>query len=201
MKKILLAVVLLIAASVFTVGVCLYQQDNNSFFFPNAGSHVYNARFSEFSERSDQEIELQVTKTGNIENNVVYHLTWNADQQIQDRYGTDRMDLGYFFVTEDKIYLIHEDILSEEALTKEEMISMGTLVCREEEEKDALAPEEPGWHERIEADGNIRKYYGYNTLTETGYYEQFVWEKGIGLIKYKSGYGAEADDMEVDLVK
>ena len=36
-------------------------------------------------------------------------------------------------------------------------------------------------------------YRSYNDLTETGYYERFVWEKGKGLIEYKSGFGAERD--------
>lgn len=47
------------------------------------------------------------------------------------------------------------------------------------------------------ADGSRREYRGYNTLTETGYYESFIWEAGKGLVEYRSGYGAGADAVEL----
>lgn len=174
---------------------------NNPFFFQDSGSWIYSAKLTGFSELSHEEVELCVTEVCNIENGVVYELIIRASQEVQDRYGTDRLNLGYFYVTEDKIYAIREEILQDEFLTKEKLVSIGILVCQEEEKKDVLKPEEPGWHEYIEVDANKRNYYGYNTLVETGYYEQFVWEKGTGLIKYKSGYGAEAYDIELYLVK
>lgn len=207
MKKILLAMAS-IAVIVCGVSIYLCRQDiflkdwgtneDSSFFFPNKGTWEYYARFTEVSEASDEKIELHVMTVCNIKNDVVYELLIETNQEIQDRYG-ERLNLGYFFVTEDKIYLIREEILQWESLTKETLINIGTLVCQDEEKKDALASGESGWHEYIEADGNIRKYCGYNSLTETGYYEQFVWEKGTGLVKYKSGYGAEADGIELSL--
>lgn len=201
MKKILLAVMFIVVI-VCGVSICLCRQDifpkDSSFFFPNEGIWEYHAGFTEVSEASDEKIELYVVAVCTIENDVVYELIIETNQEIQDRYG-ERLNLGYFFVTEDKIYLIREEIPQWETLTKETLVSIGTLVCQDEEKKDVLASEEPGWHEYIEADGNIRKYCGYNSLTETGYYEQFVWEKGKGLMKYKSGYGAEADGIELSL--
>lgn len=208
MKKLLTA--MLSAAAIVSI-LCTYsyRQDkfhnnskinvNNPFFFQDSGSWTYSARLTGFPELSYEEVELCVTEVYHIEKDVVYELSIKARQAVEDRYGADRLKLGYFFVTEDKIYLIREEILQDEFLTEEQLVSIGIPVCQKEEKRDALKPEEPGWHERIEADADRRSYYGYNTLIETGYYEQFVWEKGIGLTKYKSGYGAEAYDNELYL--
>lgn len=59
--------------------------------------------------------------------------------------------------------------------------------------KEDSLKEEKGWHEEIMVEGTVCTYRSYNDLTETGYYERFVWEKGKGLIEYKSGFGAERD--------
>jgi len=59
--------------------------------------------------------------------------------------------------------------------------------------------DEEGWRESIVYDGFMCEYRGYNTLVETGFYECFIWEKGKGLIMYKSGFGAEKDDIELNL--
>ena len=75
---------------------------------------------------------------------------------------------------------------------EEDFIARGTVVCQEMGKEDSLK-EEKGWHEEIMVEGTVCTYRSYNDLTETGYYERFVWEKGKGLIEYKSGFGAERD--------
>ena len=108
-------------------------------------------------------------------------------------YGRDRFFLGYFYVSEDKIYRIDENKMEEVNIKNEEdFIARGTVVCQEMGKEDSLK-EEKGWHEEIMVEGTVCTYRSYNDLTETGYYERFVWEKGKGLIEYKSGFGAERD--------
>jgi aminopeptidase C len=45
-----------------------------------------------------------------------------------------------------------------------------------------------------------REYHSYNNLTGTGFYEQFIWEDAKGLVTYKSGFGAEKNDIELQLI-
>ena len=56
-----------------------------------------------------------------------------------------------------------------------------------------------GWHESITVNGDICEYRSYNDLTETGYYEGFLWEKGKGMLEYRSGVGAEMDGIELQI--
>lgn len=81
----------------------------------------------------------------------------------------NRLDLGFFYVKQD------------------------------EATKDALGKDNKGWHQYIAANGNKREYHSYNNLVETGFYESFVWEKNRGLIKYRSGFGAERDSIDLEL--
>jgi|InofroStandDraft_1065614.scaffolds.fasta_scaffold80913_2 hypothetical protein len=83
--------------------------------------------------------------------------------------------------------------------SEEKIMSAGTVVCQEQEKRDILGAGENGWHEWIVVDDEQREYHSYNNLTETGFYEQFIWERGYGLIYYMSGFGADKDRMELAL--
>lgn len=100
----------------------------------------------------------------------------------------------------DTIYKID---LTEENLSKlktsGELPSGSIIVCRNDEIKDELDKDEPGLHHYLIADGDKREYHSYNNQVATGYYETFIWEKGKGLINYRSGYGAARDSIELQL--
>ena len=165
--------------------------------------YQFSGRFSALSEPfEEREVDLIITEVHDFKEGILYELKINANEEIRDcyqldRFSVDRLNLGYFFVQEEQIFLIREDFFRVKQMTAEELVSIGTLVCQEEEKADVLGTDEQGWHECIAVDGNRREYHSYNDLTETGFYEHFVWENGKGLVAYKSGYGAEADDIEL----
>lgn len=175
---------------------------NNGYFFPkDTTSCTYDGlTFWELSGQS-REIVLSVTKVQFFEEGDLYELVIDSGENAKDRFGIDRSCLGFFFVQDDNIYLIDKETAKSETLTKDEIISKGKLVCSQTGNEDCLEEDETGWHEYIIADGNIREYHGYNNLTETGYYESLIWEYGKGLVGYRSGYGAEADAVNLTLSK
>lgn len=188
MKKLRLCFIAFILVLVSCSGEAENANKTGNYFFPeNTHSCVYNVKSSELSI---EEANLLITEIRSFEEGSLYEL------KCDDYEG---LYLGLFFVQEDKIYFIHDENIKEELVSAEVITDLGTLVCQEEERADALDAEEPGWHESITADGSRREYRGYNTLTETGYYEVFVWEQGKGLTEYRNGYGAGRDAIELYL--
>lgn len=177
--------------------------DRNPFFFEDDVAIAdYNARFTFTGLDLPNEVELLITEVLSYENGIMYELKINYSEDFRGRnyYGWDRFHLGYFYVQKDKIYLIQDQNVFDSIKTEEDIINSGIIVCQEEEMKDALNENEGGWHEYILVNGNQREYYGYNSLSETGFYEMFIWEQGKGLIEYKCGFGAEKDDIELSLI-
>lgn len=190
----------LIAVALFSVGCAGQPESTNradNYFFPEGTKAcVYHVNTAELYI---EERELTVTEVRNFEGGSLYELKFGDDGEGTDICGASMTYLGLFFVQGDKIYFIREENIKEELISTEIITELGTLVCQEEERADALDAGEPGWHEAITADGSRREYRGYNTLTETGYYERFVWEQGKGLVEYRSGYGAARDAVELYL--
>ena len=175
--------------------------EGTNYFFPNGtSSWTYEGKFLESSLQTEQ-IKLSVIEVEGFEEGNLYELMWHCNRDIQDRYGGDKQYLGLFLVLNDSIYLIRDEYAKDELLTVEEIKNAGTLVCSKYGKEDSLGEDERGWHEYILVKDNRSEYHGYNNLVETGYYENFVWEIGKGLIEYRSGYGAEADAIEVHLLE
>lgn len=175
---------------------------NPYFFQENIQTADYDTKFTFWDDDSlPAEMELSINELLHFDNGTLYELKLNYDETFngRDYYGWDRFHLGYFYVQEDKIYLIREAGVIEHIQTEADILSQGTIVCQQEELKDTLEEEEKGLHEFITLNDNQCEYHSYNNLTETGFYETFVWEKGKGLVRYKSGFGAERDDIELQM--
>lgn len=170
--------------------------DQTSFFFDYGTETVaFEAEFASTPFGEYEQVQIQVEQVEQWGNGILYTMMIESDTEDDSRYfyGRDRFFLGYFYVSEDKIYRIDENKMEEVNIKNEEdFIARGTVVCQEMGKEDSLK-EEKGWHEEIMVEGTVCTYRSYNDLTETGYYERFVWEKGKGLIEYKSGFGAERD--------
>ena len=169
-----------------------------SFFFDyGTETAAFEAEFASTPFGEYEQVKIQVEQVEQWENGILYTMMIESDTKDDSRYlyGRDRFFLGYFYVSEDKIYRIDENKMEEVNIKNEEdFIARGTVVCQEMGKEDSLK-EEKGWHEEIMVEGTVCTYRSYNDLTETGYYERFVWEKGKGLIEYKSGFGAERDQI------
>ncbi len=88
-----------------------------------------------------------------------------------------------------------------EVVTSEDM----QLVACDYPQEDALGKDVKGWHHYIEyrevQDGNpIVVYHGYSNVNETNYYERFTWQRGLGLIAFESGFGAERDVIKLEFI-
>lgn len=140
--------------------------------------------------------KLMVTEVKKYNSGILYELQVDCQEFLteQDSYASDRFWLGYFFLTNQKIYCI-KDARALEAETEKELLEMGKVVCQAESKEDSQ--EEKGWHEFIVVENGICKYHSWNDLTETGYYESFIWEAEKGLIEYRSGYGAGRDEIVI----
>ena len=170
----------------------------NSFFFKNGISQLnYKGKFV-FNGNSpiEKDIKLHINEVASLKQGKLYELRLDSIQGIT----VERLNLGYFYVQKDKIYkmLATEDNLNK-LKSSGEIPSDSLIVCQENDIKDTLGEDEKGWHHYVEVNGDKCDFHSYNNLVETGYYESFTWEKGRGLINYRSGYGAERDSIELQL--
>ena len=169
----------------------------NSFFFKNDVSKLnYKGKFL-FDDIVEKDVKLNVNEVANLKYGKLYELKLDPIEGIPN----ERLSLGYFYVQKDKIYKIES---TEENLSKlkssGELPSGSVIVSQDKEIKDTLGKDEPGFHHYLEVNGDKRVYHSYNNQVSTGYYESFTWERGKGLINYRSGYGAERDSIELQLI-
>ncbi|GKS12236.1 hypothetical protein YDYSY3_32360 [Paenibacillus chitinolyticus] len=168
----------------------------NSFFFKSGVSQLkYKGQFL-FDDIVEKDVILKINVVDNLKYGKLYELKLDPIESVPN----ERLSLGYFYVQKDKVYKIEptKDNLIK-LKSSEEMPSGSVIVCQEQEIKDTLSKNEPGWHHYLEVNGDKREYHSFNNQVSTGYYESFIWESSKGLINYKSGYGAERDSMELQL--
>lgn len=173
---------------------------NNEFFFQDLQPVHYKANFSFITDTPlPDKVELFINEVLRFKNGILYELKIAYDEDFSGRiyYDWDRFHLGYFYIQKDKILLLREPDILNKIKTEEDIILYSTVVCQNEELKDALKEEEKGFHQYILINGNKKEYHSYNNLVETGFYETFIWEKGVGLVSYRSGFGAEKDGIEL----
>lgn len=187
-----------------------FEDENvfNPYFFPeNKAKIKYEGEFNlvgtlpkmeEFGPRR-AEVELLVEKERAFTNGILYSMKivydgkFCFDDSETGQWNKKRMHLGYFYVTADKIYLIR-DMEIHSDITEEELLEYGKVVCQPEPKSDSMDPEEKGWHEGIGIIGDMSCFSRYANYLETDWWESFTWQKGIGLVEYKSGRGA-LDEM------
>lgn len=168
---------------------------DNSFFYKSNISQVnYKGKFA-FDDIVEQDVSLNINELATLKNGKLYELKLESFEGAPNA----RLSLGYFYVQNDKIYKIEptEENLSK-IKTSEELPDGGVIVCQDSEIIDTLGEEEPGFHHYMEVNGDKREYHSYNNQVSTGYYESFTWEKGKGLISYRSGFGAESESIELE---
>lgn len=170
--------------------------DNPYFFKSNISQLNYNGKFL-FDDIMDQDINLNINELANFKNGKLYELKIDAIEGVPD----NRLNLGYFYVQKDKIYKIESTEENIDKLkTSEELLNDSVIVSQDKEIKDVLGKDEQGFHHYLEINEDKQEYHSYNNQVDTGYYESFIWEKDKGLVNYRSGYGAERDSIELQLI-
>ena len=84
--------------------------------------------------------------------------------------------------------------------TDEKLVINGEMVRCMEDITDELEVSEAGKHITIIQRGEqiIYDRVDINENGSRGFYERFVWEKGKGLVEYKSGYRMESEILYID---
>ena len=167
------------------------KETNDDFFSPQA-EHLYNVDV--FLEESIDEVPINVTELANYEEGNVYKLNIIYDD-CPGRYFwdvSDRFDLGMFYVVDDKIYLISGD---DEIPTENDFISNGIEVYSTEDSEKNIE----GLRITIKNTDDSCTCTMTNTLTESGYYSIYEWNKEKELKYYCSGYGAGGDLIELEI--
>lgn len=174
--------------------------EQTSFFFPEDENALQYSLETTLQDGLPKETQLLLTRVAVGSEGVLYHIKIDIDMEFAARYcyGWDRFDLGYFYVTDTAVYRIENEETAT-AFREEELQKVGTIVCQKTGKEDPVEGQE-GWHEYIEVQDNICEFHGYNDLTETGFYEAFIWEDGKGLIEYRSGFGAMRDGISLERI-
>lgn len=172
---------------------------NPFFFSDDALTPRYNASIM-FQDIVKKEVPLHIKKVASYENGCLYAFTLDTIEGVPE----ERLDLGYYYVLDNIIYKV--DLTDEELATLktsdiQRITDNNTIViCQEEAIPDPLTEDEKGFHYSLTVDGDRREFHSYHNDVESGYYESYTWEKDKGLVHYRSGYGAERDAIELQLI-
>lgn len=163
----------------------------NDYFFAEA-EEKYTYDVVEFLYEDIEEVSVKVSMEASFDEGNVYSIVIDyEDCPGRYFYGVDRFELGLFYVSKDKVYLLKDNI--DEDITKERFIQDGIVVCSSEDYDENY----DGEQRTIVNEDDVCIYTSYNTLTESGMYYEYQWTKGEGLTYFKSGYGAEGDPIEI----
>lgn len=200
--------------------------EENPFFY-SRGNTLLSADIKyEASETWDTiNGELQIKWLKRYDNGDLYKLS--VEGITEGFLGPERKNI-YLYVTSDEIYRLwsfyrdengqsitfydNDSLLMETFDTDEKLIENGELVCCMERIEDELGKEdlgenemgtpisEIGKHFSVIPEGDQIAYSRYDTKPngETDFYENFVWERGKGLIEYRSGFRAEAEILYIE---
>ncbi len=169
----------------------------NLFFFKDKDSKLtYKGNFL-FDDIVEKDVRLNINELANLKYGKLYELKLDFVEGVPN----ERLSLGYYYVQKDKIYKIQPTSENLNKLKTSEVLPDGSvIVCQDKEIKDTIGKDEPGLHHYLEVNGDKREFDSYNNQVSTGYYESLTWKKGKGLVNYRSGYGAEKDSMELQLI-
>ncbi len=171
-------------------------KDASQYFKDDISSEKYVGRLI-FDDIIEKEVTVNTKLIKSIDRGRIYTIYLDPIESVPE----ERLNIGHFYEQGGVLYKIN---LTEENI--ELLKSTGNLpedsriVCQEYEMKDEL-DEEKGFHQYININDDEINYHSYNNNTESGYYESFTWKKNIGLLSYRSGFGAERDSIELRLLE
>jgi hypothetical protein len=169
----------------------------NPYFFPsNAIKKTYMISDVNAFDEGYQECNLEINLLGHVGVGKLYDLRI-VDSNLK-KHSTiitrDRTDLGFFYVTDDKIYKMTraegQNFLSSAKSSNSVTLPVDAqLVCQSTTtlNKDYYRYE---WAiGDIENEDDICEFDSFENRDE--YYEYIAWKKGIGIVYYSNGWGGE----------
>lgn len=191
---------------------------NNPFFYKNDNVYL-NATitYRDLEEEIVRDGTLNMKLVKNYENGDLFKLSVDDKEKIQECLSEDRLNV-YFYVTEDEIYRLWSYIYQDEEVirfyndddlivkyldTDDKLIANGELVCCKESVPDKLDWPESGSHVDIIQQNDQVEYdrVDLNANGDRQFYERFIWEKGKGLVEFRSGFRVEADILYIENIK
>lgn len=216
------AIVLFLLFGVMLTLLCIYnakksnEKTGNPFFFEDNTTQVtYDALVNNLDgEEKAHELKVNIEKLKELENGTLYGM--ELDQPLVDdpidEICLGRNYLGYYYVTEEEIYLRPLYEFNDTGGYTEETDQM-VIDGIQKDEKDFLEEEcylvdcregtermedEQGWISYVKVIGNTHIYYYYNTyVSGTKSYRKIIWQEGKGMVYYLHGAGSRK--MEVEL--
>lgn len=183
--------------------------DNAYFYEEDQIRLSADAEYQVFESYEEERLDLHIYLVKPYERGKLYKLSVDSTEELSE----ERKNI-YFYVTDSKIYRVwsyiewngsiisfyDNDLLLTIFLnTDEKLINNSEVVCQMEDCSSNLKEGEPGTHFAIKKTGAQIAYSRCDVKPngEPGFYEQFVWEEGQGLVYYESGYGAERDPLRL----
>ena len=188
---------------------------NNPYFYTNDDVNLTaTLTYRDLEEQIVRDGTLNMKLVKNYENGDLYKLSVDDKEKIQECLSEDRLNV-YFYVTEDEIYRLWSYIYQDEEVirfyndddlivkyldTDDKLIANGELVCCKESVPDKLDWPESGSHVDIIQQNDQVEYdrVDLNANGDRQFYERFIWEKGKGLVEFRSGFRVEADILYIE---
>lgn len=181
---------------------------NNPFFFPQNISFM-TAEMSFINiGKTKTFVELSLHWLKQYDNGCLVKLSIVPFDVMPDYMDDVRLST-YFYVTDSEIYRLPSSIMQGDEMitfynddammasildTDEKLLEYGTLICCMEEQSEEG---ENGAQISVSRQGNqIVCNLVDNKESSEIYYENYMWEEGVGLVCYQSGYSAENGEEE-----
>ncbi len=145
-------------------------------------------------ENDVEEVPVKFEKLTSYDDGDVFSVKIQYDE-FDETYFYDaesRMNVGTFYVTADKIYLLTD---RDDTPSKEEFLSKGIVVYSGDDSSEEIESE--NLHVDIKHEGDICTCSIWSTVGESGFYYNYEWTKEKGLALFRSGYGAEGEPIEI----
>ena len=179
--------------------------ENTSAYFPYQGD-VTMRYGAAFDGGVGGEVDLKLEERMKSENGMLYRISYDnvritdngADMGSEIAFYEQGRELGYFWITEDKIYFF-EEISEEETadLCQNGKLPELSMIVLQNAPLEETNKGEKAWHEYIIKKENRVRFGLYNDMVETGFWRSIIWEKGNGILVFRQGYGAGRDVVEL----
>ncbi len=163
-------------------------------------SNSYIVDFGYYYDYKKYPANIDITKIESTDFGDMYQMSLVGEFGEVDE---SQKDLGYYLVEEDLIVKLNStEVISElnEKVTTDNVEKIGVIVCSESDISYT------GIQNTYEVEYTItnnssEEKIKFTSLTnnEAGSYEQITWKKGLGLVEYESGTGAEGYKIKLSL--
>lgn len=167
------------------------DDDNESDDAGKEDSISIDYRVIAFYEEDMDSIPVSIVKKDSFDDGVVY--SYDIDFDVDSvEYGIDseRLHIGTFLFKEDEIYLITD---TKDDHDEQDFYDYGVLVYSEEDYSDEIS----GYKINLHNDGYLCRCSYYDTLVETNYFAEYVFNSDKVLTYFRTEYGAKAEPIEI----